>query len=235
MTIACIIPTDSEFDSFVNAMRELEYRPIPAKVGRLNCLSYWNGSLLVAQGGLGKVDFAIRTLHVLENAPPLAGVICLGTCGSLSPDLAIGDVVIATETIEHDFNRKLTEGPIPKFDSDPALLSRLHSTDIALPNNASIIFGPIASGDEGIDSSARSRELMNRTGGIAVAWEGAGGAKACAFTNVPYIEIRCVSDLADENAMTDFRQNIPAAMMNLARIVAGFHNPSPPVEPPETN
>ena len=69
------------------------------------------------------MDFAVRTLHLIERGPPLDGVLCIGTCGALSPALAIGDVVVATETVEHDFNRKLTEGPIPRFESDPKLLA----------------------------------------------------------------------------------------------------------------
>ena len=220
MTIACLIPTNSEYDSFVSAMDDLGHIATPVRIGRLDCLSYWNGSLLTARGGLGKVEFAIRTTHLLENATDLSGVICLGTCGALSRDLAVGDIVLATETVEHDFNRKLTEGPIPRFDSDPLLLATLKATSIALPNGASIVLGGVASGDEGIDSSARARELMDKTGGIVAAWEGAGGAKACAFASVPYIEVRCVSDLADENAMTDFRENILTAMSNLARFIA---------------
>ena len=61
---------------------------------------------------------------------------------------------------------------------------------------------------------------MDKTGGIVAAWEGAGGAKACDFAGVPYIEVRCVSDLADEGAMTDYVENTPPAMANLARFIA---------------
>ena len=182
-----------------------------------------NSVLFVAQGGLGKVNFAVRTLHLIERGPPLDGVICLGTCGALSRELDIGDIVVATETIEHDFNRKLTEGPIPIFESDRALLSAFEAAQISLPEGVSVIYGSIASGDEGIDSSARAQELIDKTGGIAAAWEGAGGAKACSFAGVPYTEVRCVSDLADEDAETDYRENTPKAMSNLARLMTRFH------------
>lgn len=222
MTLAALIPTTGEYESFVNAMESLGHRSAPVRAGRISCLSYWDGRLLVAQGGLGKVDFAVRSLHLIERGPPLDGVICLGTCGALAPELAIGDIVVATESIEHDFNRKLTEGPIPSFQSDRALLSAFEAAQTSLPDDVSVIYGPIASGDEGIDSSARARELIDRTGGIVAAWEGAGGAKACAFAGVPYIEVRCVSDLADEDAMTDFRENTPKAMSNLARLLTCF-------------
>ena len=222
MTVAALIPTAGEYEAFVSAMESLGHNAESVSVGRISCLSYWDGRLLTVQGGLGKVDFAVRTLHLIERGPPLDGVICLGTCGALSPTLAIGDVVVATETVEHDFNRKLTEGPIPRFESDPKLLKAFRDSESSLPDGVSVAYGPIASGDEGIDSSSRARELMDRTGGIVAAWEGAGGAKACAFAGVPYIEVRCVSDLADEDAMTDFRENTPLAMGNLARLLTCF-------------
>ena len=222
MTIAALIPTTGEHESFMGAMESLGHRAAPTNIGRIPCLSYWDGRLLVAQGGLGKVDFAVRTLHLIERGPRLDGLICLGTCGALVPELAIGDIVVATETVEHDFNRKLTEGPVPRFESDRALLSAFETARTSLPDDVSVIYGPIASGDEGIDSSARARELIDKTGGIVAAWEGAGGAKACDFAGVPYIEVRCVSDLADEDAMTDYKENTPKAMNNLARLMAGL-------------
>ena len=222
MTIAALIPTTGEHESFISAMESLGHRGSPTNIGRIPCLSYRDGQLLVAQGGLGKVDFAVRTLHLIERGPPLDGLICLGTCGALTPDLAIGDIVVATETIEHDFNRKLTEGPIPRFKSDQSLLAAFKSAQASLPHEISVAYGPIASGDEGIDSTVRARELIDKTGGIVAAWEGAGGAKACDFADVPYIEVRYVSDLADEDAMTDFRENTPTAMFNLARLITCF-------------
>ena len=222
MTVAALIPTDREYESFISAMESLGHRAAPVDIGRIPCLSYWDGRLLTAQGGLGKVDFAVRTLHLIERGPPLDGVICLGTCGALASYLDIGDIVVATETVEHDFNRKLTEGPIPRFESDQSLLAAFEATQISLSDGLHVVYGPIASGDEGIDSSARARELIDKTGGIVAAWEGAGGAKACDFAGVPYIEVRCVSDLADEDAMTDYRENTPPAMLNLARLMTRF-------------
>ena len=235
MTAAALIPTPGEFDSFTTAMRALGFHASPMTVGRVPALSYMDGRLIAAQGGLGKVNFAVTTIHLIERHQPIQAVICLGTCGALTPDLAVGDIVAATETVEHDFNRKLTEGPIPRFESHPALLEAVESAANGLPRGISVKYGPIASGDEGIDTSARARRLIDRTGGIVAAWEGAGGAKACDFARVPYIEIRCVSDLADENAMTDYRENTPIAMSNLAALTTAMLARAPlfPNIPPE--
>ena len=79
------------------------------------------------------------------------------------------------------------------------------------------LFGVIASGDEDIMSSSRASELHQDTGADVVAWEGAGGARACQLAGVNYIEIRGVTDQAGESAPEEFKKNLPKAMKNLAR------------------
>ena len=70
------------------------------------------------------------------------------------------------------------------------------------------------------DDSCRAGELHTRTGALAVAWEGAGGARAAAFSDVPYLEIRGITDMADHDAASTWKPNVPHAMGNVAVIVA---------------
>ena len=65
----------------------------------------------------------------------------------------------------------------------------------------------------------RRRALHESIEALAVAWEGAGGARACAFSGVPFVEIRGVTDTADPNAASDFEQNLEIAMSNLAALI----------------
>ena len=81
-----------------------------------------------------------------------------------------------------------------------------------------IHFGPVASGDEDIMSESRKKELVNQTGAIAVAWEGAGGARACRFNNIPFTEVRGICDSADHNAEKDFFSNLELVMSHLAEV-----------------
>lgn len=83
-------------------------------------------------------------------------------------------------------------------------------------------FGPIASGDEDIVGTGRRKEIQKRTKGMVVAWEGAGGARACQFSGMPYLEIRGVSDSANRDASADFEKNLPTAMQNVAAVVVGW-------------
>lgn len=40
---------------------------------------------------------------------------CAGAPGALANDLAIGDVIVGTSTVEHDFQNKFNERPRPIF------------------------------------------------------------------------------------------------------------------------
>jgi adenosylhomocysteine nucleosidase len=80
-------------------------------------------------------------------------------------------------------------------------------------------FGPIASGDEDVVDATRRAEIYERTQALVVAWEGAGGARACRFSDVPYLEIRGVSDQAGPTAPRDFLANLPMVMAHVMRVV----------------
>jgi adenosylhomocysteine nucleosidase len=82
--------------------------------------------------------------------------------------------------------------------------------------------GTIASGDEDVIELERGVELAVLTGAIAVAWEGAGAARACVLTEVPWLEVRGITDTADHTASSDFHINLELAMCNIAMLVAAW-------------
>ena len=79
--------------------------------------------------------------------------------------------------------------------------------------------GGIASGDEDVVSADRRFECQRLTGALAVAWEGAGGARACAFANVPFLELRTIADQANEHGPRDFVWNLARSMRSLAQVL----------------
>ena len=73
----------------------------------------------------------------------------------------------------------------------------------------------MASGDEDIVERSRAEEIHGKTGAIAIAWEGAGGARASQFSGVPYLELRVISDAADHEAPKDFDENLENVMKHI--------------------
>ena len=77
----------------------------------------------------------------------------------------------------------------------------------------------MASGDEDVENLDRRTAIRQLTSALAVAWEGAGGARACQFSQVPFVEIRGISDGADSDAASDFRANLKQVMRNIATLI----------------
>ena len=221
MTVLVVTPIEPEFEAFVNALDGFGHIGVDRSVGQLAAREYDDGRILLAQGGLGKAQFGVQTQHLIENLEDIEVVVCAGTCGRLSKDLTVGDVVVGTQTVEHDFNRgmSLIKLPLPTFEGDGRLIEALRGVAESGNLPCNVRFGGIASGDEGIASEKRISEIVESTGAIVVAWEGAGGARAAQLSGVPFLEVRGISDGAGENAFEEFWANIPIAIRSVATVV----------------
>jgi len=210
-----------ELDFLLQGCTKAGFQSKSAMIGRLPVVRLPNLSVTLARGGLGKVQFAVQTQHLLDTCKDWDLIVCAGAAGALGDKVSVGDVVVATTTVEHDYNNKFNKRALPKFDGARNAIADLKSVSRS-DNALNVHFGPIASGDEDIVEIDRKREIHESTGAFAVAWEGIGGAKACAFNRVPFVEIRGVTDTADHNAASDFDQNLGVAMNNLATLIISW-------------
>ena len=174
------------------------------------------GQVQLAIGGHGKVQFALGTQLMIQKYAP-ALVICAGAAGALAPQLKLLDVVIAERTIEHDFKLRFIPRPQPEFAAAPGALEKLRGQTAKLPFG--LYFGAIASGDEDVVDLVRAQALSKETRALAVAWEGAGGARAAKLHGIPFLEIRALTDSADHRSVQTFAENIEPAMNHLAMVL----------------
>lgn len=212
-----VIPTKNERTLFLKKCIELSYEYVEMQYGKLTCYELTQLQLVVAVGGLGKAQFGVQTQYLIDRIEGLDSVLCVGASGCLNSNYLAGDVVVGTKTVEHDI-QKHSRNMMPEFASD-ALLIDIFQSLATKDRSYSVHFGPIASGDEDIMSTKRKVEVRERTGADVVAWEGAGGARACHFSDVPFAEIRGVTDFANHQAEDDFFKHLENVMGNLAELV----------------
>lgn len=187
--------------------------------------------LTTAVGGHGKVQFALTTSFLSERVSPRL-VVCAGACGSLAAgEVAALDVVVATETLEHDYNLRFVQRPLPAFAGDAVALARLRAVGgghsgghggeagSGAGGKFRVHFGRVASGDEDVMEVLRADVIRAATGALAVAWEGAGGARAARFQKLGFLEVRGVTDCAGGSAADEFTLNLPKAMAHVAAVV----------------
>jgi adenosylhomocysteine nucleosidase len=216
-----VTPMREEMDLLLRACQDAGHASQPVNLGRLAAARLPGLELSVAVGGTGKAQFAAQTQHLLDTGGPWELAICAGAAGALSDDLMVGDVVAATVTIEHDYYNRFNSSPVPRFPGAPDALAAMRR--VTAPDSSfRLRFGPIASGDEDIVEGARRAALSAATGALAVAWEGAGGARACAFSGVPFLELRGITDSADPHAPASFEANLDRAMASIAHVLLGF-------------
>ena len=218
MQTIIIIPTPQELGFFLSGCQDLGTHSENLKTERLPLVHLPELDLIVAPGGLGKAQFGVQTRYLLDTFEDCGLVICAGAGGALVDYLAVGDTVIGTETVEHDI-KGIGNYPMPRFAGSETHIAEFKTMSAGKAEKYKVHFNPIASGDEGIGSDDRKRELHDQTQAIAVGWEGAGGARACKFSDTPFLEIRGISDTANKDAVADFKKNLETIMKNLARFI----------------
>lgn len=218
MNILIMTPLQQECDFFLQGCANCGLQMENGETGRLPVVRLPALNVSVACGGLGKVQFAVQTQHLLDLGPGWDLVICAGAAGGLADEVAVGDVVVGTTTVEHDYKNRFSVRPLPRFEAAPAVVESLRQVSLS-PNGFKVHFGVIASGDEDIVDDERRTDLRQATGALAVAWEGAGGARASKFSHTPYIELRGITDAANHEAPSSFETNLEIAMNNVARLI----------------
>jgi len=214
-----VIPTPKEFVAFLGSCVELSIDLTNQQIGLLACKHAAKINLMIACGGLGKVQFGLSTRHLIDCGPTWEWVVCAGAAGGLSKSFSIGDIVVGEETVEYDIRNHFGPPLLPRFPASPPLLVRYQESSARNRWLFNTHFGVIASGDQDVVEEQVRREIVELTKALAVAWEGAGGARACQFSDVPFVEIRGISDKANDDAPSDFEDNVPLVMRNLAEFI----------------
>lgn len=188
---------------------------------RIPCCYLRAWRVLLAPGGHGKTQCAVHAQYLADCFASAEMLVCAGAAGSLHPDLSAGDVVVGTETVEHDYRLLFATRPLPRFPAHASSVDRLRDAARGL-SGFRIAFDIIASGDEDVVSSERAAAIRTQTGAACVAWEGSGTARAAAFSGLDSLEVRALTDPADKEAPQQFGANLPTAMANIATLLTAF-------------
>jgi adenosylhomocysteine nucleosidase len=213
---------------------------------------FWRGHLqgqpvVLALSKLGKVAAATTATTVIE-AFGAKQLVFTGVAGGVGPGVQVGDVVLATDFVQHDMDCSplFPRYEIPlygqsRFACDAALNAHLliaaqqalvglgADFDAQLHADLPRVHqGLIASGDRFVSSATEVAALvqgLTQAGHppLAVEMEGAAVAQVCHDYGVPFAAVRTISDRADDSAHVDFNAFVrDTASRYAVGIVLGF-------------
>ncbi|MBQ7794696.1 MAG: 5'-methylthioadenosine/adenosylhomocysteine nucleosidase [Clostridia bacterium] len=182
---------------------------------------------VIAKCGIGKVNAALCTeAMIITYNPDL--IINTGVAGSLTAALAIGDIVIATDLCQHDFDTSPVGDPlglIPevnkiKIPADISAAERLEDVISSLGINYQK--GTIASGDIFVASKEKKDFIVSEFGAAACEMEGASIGQVCTLNNTPFAVLRALSDSADEGSCDDYPAFCKMAAERSIQVITEF-------------
>ena len=188
--------------------------------------------VVLVLSGIGKVA-AAATAALLIHEFDAHAIVLTGVAGGLAKDVEVGDIVVATQTLQHDMDASPLfpryEVPLTgrsRFDADASLAevlaasaedcmrdaeaaighAHLNAFGIASPR---VHRGLIVSGDRFVATATDNRALVQALpDALAVEMEGAAIAQVCADFDRPFALMRTISDRADDEAHADFSRFI---------------------------
>ena len=166
--------------------------------------------VVVVQCGVGKVNAAMCA-QILCDCFGVTHLVNTGIAGSLNAELDIGDLVVSTDAMYHDFDCVhfgYPYGRVPGMDvtAFPAdkLLSDLAFAAAEQGNPGHTRRGRIASGDRFVAEKSVKEGIIAATGGLCTEMEGAAIAQTAYRNGVPFVILRAISDKADDSAQMDY-------------------------------
>ncbi|RKQ41324.1 5'-methylthioadenosine/S-adenosylhomocysteine nucleosidase [Enterobacter sp. R1(2018)] len=168
------------------------------------------------KSGIGKVAAAMGATLLLEHCKPDL-VINTGSAGGLDTALKVGDIVVSDEVRYHDADVTAfgyEYGQLPgcpaAFAADPKLIAAAEECITELKLNA--VRGLVISGDAFINGSVALAKIRhNFPQAVAVEMEATAVAHVCHSFGTPFVVVRAISDVADQQSHLSFDEFLAVA------------------------
>lgn len=168
-----------------------------------------NNKCIMVQSGMGKVN-AARTAQLLIDNYKVDYMFNVGVAGGVDESLKIGDIVIGDKLVQHDYDAvglNFEKGfihNVGKYLEADDYLSNLAYKQILPAEGNSIKNGIIATGDLFCTDPKKGAEINKEYGALCVEMEGASIGQVCKLCEVPFLTIRGISDVPNNNNKISF-------------------------------
>jgi adenosylhomocysteine nucleosidase len=184
--------------------------------------------VVVVQSGIGKVNAGI-CVQILADRFGVDRVINTGVAGSLDSSIDVGDLVVSTDCVMHDFSVEplgYAPGQVPDLDTlafpaDEGMRSQVVAAAAEVAPDIHVFEGRVASGDQFISTDEQRERIVSTFGGRCCEMEGCAIAQAAYLNGLPFVVVRAISDKpGSKDQVVDYNTFETKAARDCAAIVA---------------
>ncbi len=171
--------------------------------------------------GIGKVNAATAAMHLADNGYDI--ILNCGLSGGIK-GVSRGEICLPDRFLEHDFDLSaLGYGPCEKPGQEYIYNADTRLMEIFLQKFPEAKVGTAVSGDHFICSQSKNREMLKTEfSAMCCDMESAAIAYVCAFSNLPFMSFRRISDDAGEDAVATYTEMNTSDETALADIMISF-------------
>lgn len=183
-----------------------------------------NMEIFLIQSGIGKVSASMSTMILINLFQP-DFIINSGSAGSLNSSLKIGDIIIPKKICYHDVNLTnfgYSRGQVPQYPKTFKTNKNLHEIvkEIAIKFKFKFLTGLLITGDSFIRGNNFIKKIKYQfSSAVGVEMESTAIGQVCHQFNIPFIVIKSISDLSDNDATSNFEKNISIASSESSKLV----------------
>lgn len=177
---------------------------------------------VLVESGVGKVN-AARTTQILIDNIKVDYIFNIGVAGGVDESLCVGDIVLGEKLVQHDFDITAfnhEKGYIPSvgvyINTDTYLLTLADSV-LKSMEDVSFKRGIIASGDIFCTEVKMSQKINTKFNALCVEMEGASIAQVCYLSHIPFLIIRSISDVPNNDNVVTYEEFLESSCKVVAK------------------
>ena len=182
-----------------------------------------NQNIILTESDIGKTN-AARTTQILIDYYKPEAIFNIGVAGGIAKNLKVGDIIISTSLVQHDFDITAFNHPkgyIPNIGNNIPIDNNLLNTTKTIldTNNISYKEGLIASGNIFCTKESMATKINTQFNALCVEMEGASIAQTAYLSKTPCLVIRSISDCPDNNNKVTYEEFLETSSNKVAQIM----------------
>lgn len=184
-------------------------------------LEFEGKNFVLIQSGIGLTNAAVAVTSMFANYD-FEYVFSAGSAGGMGQNIRVGDIICGTKYTYNGADARMFGyelGQVPHMPVEYFASEKILDIAKNTLNDDRVFYGQIISGDSFVTETNIGTKREDYPQCLATDMETTAIAQTCYTNNVPFVSVRCISDLCGPNAEEDFYMELDSVVLRSATSV----------------